>query len=186
MNGMQLSEQPDFETSGDREKKKNKKEFIFVCCFLGICVLAFIALVIALVYLGYMRWTEFSLKSVDLSSSVVYEIDNRNIRDIKVAQFYGDIQFEKERLVYFNLENFEIDKRATTTLKIALTNVNIPTELTKHCMKNKEFEAAVNLYINWPRFFWIKYPYESYLNVKLPCSQITQVNTQKNATNIEV
>lgn len=159
----------------NRSSTHHNSTMFEACFWLTVMFLAIFVLPPLMTYYFFWRVAVFKFKSIDFGSSIVYEIENKNILRIDITQFHGDILFRKNKLGHFNAEKFAIPNKTRKELKIALSDVAIPSELTEHCMGNEEFQADLYIHAYWPRYFLINSSFDDKLSVRIPCSKITKV-----------
>lgn len=185
---IERSEQADLEAQTNHSDRKESKPSsgcsvcgccCRCCCYLMVFIVLILIILGVLLAIFFPKPPKFKLKSFDMGSTVVYEVDNPNSYDIKVDHLFGDIQFRKERLVDFDSKDITILKKAKTDVEITLSNVNMSSDLAKHCMGNKDFKADVNMSINLALLRWLKKPIKRTEQVTIPCPKIPKVDLSK-------
>lgn len=162
----------DPETGASLPPKEDRKS----CCSCGCCcrficyVLIFLFIILAALVVVIMFYfpkpPKFKMVSVDLKKSAVYDVTSENSYDIEINRLWGDIQYNKKKLVDYSTDRVNIVKLDTTRVELNLEDLNLDPDLIKHCMKSKDFPADLNVNIEFKLF---KFKVKRTEPITIPC-----------------
>lgn len=142
------------------------------CCCLIIIVLLILGLGLLLLIL-WPKPPKVTMVSIDPASSAVYDVQSDNKFDVKVNRLWGQVFYQSEPIVDFDVKDVTIKKKDTTRVEIPFTP-SFNENLMKWCLKNKNFKADVDVKVELAMLKWLGKPITKKQQITIPCPKIDQ------------